>query len=405
MIEQTLGHKASNKLVKLLLKTAAISSILILVFVSYAITQLYNQHVLDDARHDAVSVSQAILGFNKHLLLTVDQHPNEQLSIPPHRFEELDAMMQRVLAPFKITKVKVYSINGKILYSTDHSIIGRDDHDNPSLQIALAGGTSSNRKIKTKVTDLYGETLSDIEVAETYIPIKNSKNKVIGSFEIYQDISFSQSKSKDGITKALITLAIILFLVFSLSLLVVRIAAKELHLFHYKLHKMATEDPLTRAQSRSSIISMIKESYRRQKGPQKRETAQAYSLIMEDADNFKAINDNFGHLVGDKALQLIAATIRQAVRDQDQIGRYGGEEFLLLLPNTDQRAAEQLAEAIRCQIEAINFTENSRRISLTISLGVASMKNEDSSYEDAIKRADEALYCAKHNGRNRVSTS
>ncbi len=134
----------------------------------------------------------------------------------------------------------------------------------------------------------------------------------------------------------------------------------------------------------------------------KMEMAQRYdsslSLILFDIDHFKSVNDTYGHLVGDEVLIKLAATIKRLLRKSDSIARWGGEEFVVLLPNTGIEQAELIAENLRQQIEQIAFRKLGR---VTSSFGVAELlKNEDE--KDFLKRVDEALYMAKSSGRNCV---
>jgi diguanylate cyclase (GGDEF)-like protein len=405
MDEHSSDHKASSRLLRLLLKTALISSLLIIIVVGYAVSLLYSQHIIEDAEHDAISVGQAILSLERHQLLSLDEQGAERLSVLKDGFETLDETMKQALSPFNILKIKVFSTDGTIIYSTDHSIIGKNNAGNSRLQIALSGGISSSRQTKEEFTDLLGETKFDVDVVETYIPIFNSENDVVGSFEVYQDVSLSNIKSQEAITKSLATMAIVLTIAFSLSLIIVRVAARELNSVHLKLHKMATVDNLTGIKNRKSIISSIKEEISRLHRHNNEMVTAPLSVIMIDVDDFKSINDNYGHLVGDHVLRDIAQLIDETLREHDLIGRYGGEEFLVLLPDTEQKGAELLAERVRHEVEVFNFTHEGEKIPLTVSLGVHTMSKEKTDYEEVIKQADNALYQAKRAGRNRVSSS
>ncbi|HEX8707644.1 MAG TPA: diguanylate cyclase, partial [Pyrinomonadaceae bacterium] len=127
----------------------------------------------------------------------------------------------------------------------------------------------------------------------------------------------------------------------------------------------------------------------------------ALSCLVIDLDNFKAINDTYGHSTGDLALQQIAAILKEAVRRSDMVYRYGGEEFLVLLPETDSEGAIALAEKIRTTTASRLFGNNERPFRLTLSAGAACLCDNESG-NDMIARADLALYYAKEQGRNRV---
>ncbi|HUQ32684.1 MAG TPA: diguanylate cyclase, partial [Pyrinomonadaceae bacterium] len=128
------------------------------------------------------------------------------------------------------------------------------------------------------------------------------------------------------------------------------------------------------------------------------------SCLVIDIDNFKAINDTYGHPIGDLALQQIACVLREFVRASDTVFRYGGEEFLALLPETDLDGAIALAEKIRAAAAARPFGEGHRIFRLTLSAGVGCLRDTESGH-DMIARADLALYHAKELGRNRVEAA
>tara|TARA_R110000737_G_scaffold72961_1_gene101449 strand:+ start:571 stop:1515 length:945 start_codon:yes stop_codon:yes gene_type:complete len=126
------------------------------------------------------------------------------------------------------------------------------------------------------------------------------------------------------------------------------------------------------------------------------------SLVMLDLDKFKVLNDTFGHQGGDKALIDTAKVINDLLRIGDVFGRYGGEEFAVILPNTDLKGAEEVAERIRKTVAENIIDYQGQSVSATVSIGVAVINQQDLRYEDLISRADVALYEAKANGRNRV---
>ena len=119
---------------------------------------------------------------------------------------------------------------------------------------------------------------------------------------------------------------------------------------------------------------------------------------MLDIDHFKSVNDTYGHEVGDKTLIDLAKILKQHSRATDIVGRWGGEEFIIILPHTDLSAAIEYADMLRVKIEDFTFEVIDK---ITASFGVSSFIDEDTS-KSIVKRADDALYDAKHSGRNRV---
>lgn len=132
-----------------------------------------------------------------------------------------------------------------------------------------------------------------------------------------------------------------------------------------------------------------------------------FSLIMMDIDHFKSFNDNFGHQVGDQVLRLVARTIVDAVKGKDIVARFGGEEFAIILPETNLIAALQVAEILRKAVaskDIVNRANGQKLAKITLSAGVAErLPNE--AVQTLIARADKALYSAKHNGRNQAVTA
>jgi len=129
------------------------------------------------------------------------------------------------------------------------------------------------------------------------------------------------------------------------------------------------------------------------------------SLIYMDIDHFKKFNDTYGHQIGDEVLKLVAATIKRNLRDSDVPCRYGGEELVAILPDTDQDGAFIAAEKIRKAIESLKFPINETIVRITISAGVSTYPLNADKKESLIEAADEALYFAKEGGRNQTRRS
>jgi two-component system cell cycle response regulator len=128
------------------------------------------------------------------------------------------------------------------------------------------------------------------------------------------------------------------------------------------------------------------------------------ALMMLDIDFFKSINDNYGHDAGDDVLREFAVRIRKSIRGIDLACRYGGEEFVIVMPETDLHVAGMVAERLRRSIAGEPFAVNkaTKQIEVTISIGLATLELKGEAVGDVLKRADNALYRAKHDGRNRV---
>ena len=163
-----------------------------------------------------------------------------------------------------------------------------------------------------------------------------------------------------------------------------------------ELEYAASRDPLTGLWNRRHFLILLEKARQ-----QKRRSDVNYSLLILDIDHFKNINDQFGHDKGDEALVLLAKTLENRVRETDSVCRWGGEEFIILLPQTNIENAAHLAECLRAAVSEIQIPALPR---MTVSIGVAQDQHEEST-ENQLKRADAALYQAKASGRNRVVVS
>lgn len=165
-----------------------------------------------------------------------------------------------------------------------------------------------------------------------------------------------------------------------------------------ELFEQATIDDLTKVYNRRFFLKQAEAEFSRSRRHQI-----SCALIMIDLDHFKAVNDSYGHDTGDLVLQVISARIRENLREEDLMGRLGGEEFAVLLPDTDLAGAMKIAERIRGTLEARPAVKDGTDIKVTASLGAAAgIPGQKGELAGLIKSADDALYSAKHQGRNRA---
>ncbi len=125
------------------------------------------------------------------------------------------------------------------------------------------------------------------------------------------------------------------------------------------------------------------------------------TVSMIDLDNFKDINDNFGHAAGDQVLRYVASEMRDHIRQPDEIGRYGGDEFLVILPNTSESAAAEQAHRLCAHIQSDRIIVGKNEVPMSLSIGIAQYRPHTDDWRTLLERADKALYQAKHNGRAR----
>lgn len=216
---------------------------------------------------------------------------------------------------------------------------------------------------------------------------------VRGGISVSFDIENLQNRLKTNtiliIVFAITTTTLLLGLIYFFTARLIKRVSEARH----EIEKMAITDGLTGIFNRRHLMLRFEEELKRAK-----RLENALSCIIFDIDHFKSINDKYGHLVGDEVLREIANNTAKSIRIYDILGRYGGEEFLIVLPETDFENAKNLAERIRIAIKEKSIWN----IKVTVSLGVASMQDKNESIDDMIKRADESLYKAKNSGRDRV---
>jgi diguanylate cyclase (GGDEF)-like protein/PAS domain S-box-containing protein len=173
----------------------------------------------------------------------------------------------------------------------------------------------------------------------------------------------------------------------------------EVAVYEQKLVELNMKDGLTGIYNRRFMETKLREEYFRHK-----RYSRAFSLVMFDIDHFKKVNDEYGHQCGDFILKSVSSRISSAIRNIDFLFRYGGEEFCCILPETNLEGAILVAERFREAIMEMENNFDGSVINVTISLGVAEMKEDTESPNTLLQQADEALYRAKRGGRNRVES-
>ncbi len=166
-----------------------------------------------------------------------------------------------------------------------------------------------------------------------------------------------------------------------------------------RIEELAEVDDLTGALNRRSIMKLLDDEIVRCQ-----QNNMACSVALIDLDHFKQINDRFGHLTGDEVLRTFAISIFANIRGIDKFGRFGGEEFLLVLPETSHDSAARMLDRLRVIVETLDWSAFSEGLTVTISAGVATLRQSETS-ESLLARADLALYAAKERGRNRIAAA
>lgn len=177
--------------------------------------------------------------------------------------------------------------------------------------------------------------------------------------------------------------------------LMLRYAFNELKTALVEMERLAKTDGLTGLLNRRSLFEIAAQEFAR---------AQRYnrslSVLMLDIDHFKRVNDIYGHHVGDIVIQTVASILNGTLRETDSLGRYGGEEFAVILPETTLEQASEVAERIRCQVCERSISDDFKDLQVTVSLGISTLRTGMKTIDGMLQQADQALYQAKSNGRN-----
>jgi diguanylate cyclase (GGDEF)-like protein len=397
-----LPSKDPAALQRQLVKIALVSLLVILSLAATGIYTVYTRHVISRAEREGIRIGSALLVLERDALLVQGPAEGSRIAVDAGQLPRLDRRLRKFLQPFDIVKIKIFSADARIVYSTDPLIIGRVDADNRRLQLALAGRVDSRLKEKDEVLDLTEERKFPVDVVETYIPIRDDQGRVIGSFELYIDVTADRRDIVVSVGTSVLLLAFVLLFVFAAAFLLVRRGTNQLKAAQDILHTLATTDALTSLLNRHQVFLRAEQEFarlEREAGTPKK----ALGLLMLDVDHFKRHNDTYGHQAGDLILKEIADRLVRSLRRYDFVGRYGGEEFLAVLPATGFEGARAIAERIRERVAAEPVVIDGVEVPVTVSLGLACTLGEGESFEEVLKRADEGLYRAKSEGRNRVA--
>jgi len=278
-------------------------------------------------------------------------------------------------------RVSFIDREGTIMLSNTDNYTGSSIRNTPGLD-----------KIATQILTTPSGSFSYERNAKTI----QINSRLVPEFQWYLLVEQEENIIATKITNSLMRNLAISFVI---CIIVLFFANLTLSRYQTRLEKMAATDSLTGVSNRhvfNTIFEQVVKNATRYKHP--------VSLAMLDIDHFKKVNDTYGHGAGDLALKSVVALIQERLRDSDTVCRWGGEEFLILLPDCDAHRANKIANDIRIAIERRTLIFGNHEIKLTASIGVSELQ-ADEAESTLINRVDEALYRAKKAGRNKVSTS
>lgn len=367
-----------------------LSSVIILALACYIIIKHSEKNMLLEAERTASKISEALVEEEMDTIRFANLDGRRTLTIRPEDIKQLNLRLRMFLQPFDILKIKVYNAEKVIIFCTEAALIGKKDPENVRLQSALRGQPVSEIKQKKAILDLYEEQRLEVDLVESYIPILDTDKVVTGVFEIYVDISEAKKKFIHNISISVGYLFMVLVLVNGLHYLLIRKETEQLKTIQQQLKQMAITDPLTGMHNRRYVIKRLEDEFAKMSRQKERVSGNGIGCIMIDVDDFKLVNDEYGHFTGDDVLCEIARRISIAVRQYDIPGRFGGEEFVVVLPDVSQAEVMPVAERILAQINAEPFRVAKASKNITVSIG------------QILKISDDGLYAAKERGKNMI---
>lgn len=387
----------------------AFSCLLLTLFSSWLVITRHTQDsLIADAIIDSEKIVSSLLSSEKTALQFLPENGSTTLAISPSEIPTFDKRVRAFLQPLSIVKIKIYNHNMRIIYCTEQSLTGKLDLNNQRLKktISSSGPIQTVIKNRQSITDLSEEKRFEVDVAEVYVPIKDSNGHVAGVFEVYTDISNINTNFKQQLSSSLTMLFLSLLLLSTISYFVINHISTSLSKAYNQLEILASNDSLTGIFNRGKLLLHASQLYEMmQRSNNKFSDGVGIGIVMIDVDHFKNVNDSYGHLVGDDVLRIITKRVESVLRPYDVFGRYGGEEFLIFLPTTRFEEAKQIANRILYEINGQPFYVGDLSINMTVSIGCAWTDAKEENLDKVLSRVDTFMYAAKNNGRNQVVDS
>jgi len=285
--------------------------------------------------------------------------------------------------------------------------------------VAIFGGRTAERRKQLALLFIYGLMLSHATVisllplgfryqltslliiplgASLFMPETRSLYRLQAfAFVVVQVGLWYQAPPRLDVVAAESSLVLTTFVTYLLGTMGIRTRQRQF-LAEHKLREEATRDELTGLHNRRYLERAAHEELRRAT-----RFLRPLAVVVVDIDKFKSVNDSYGHVAGDQVIKATGQCLLEAIRDYDVLARVGGEEFVVLLPETPLEGAMMLAERLRTAVASLQVEIGKHRVTWTVSCGVTEVMESDQRFEDVLDRADACLYTAKGNGRNQVS--
>ncbi|OEU77566.1 MAG: hypothetical protein BA869_02925 [Desulfuromonadales bacterium C00003107] len=372
----------------------------LLLLATYGVYRAYSWRLIESAHTEAQATCQVLLVKEKKHLLAIDNIGKAKLNLSDTEQANFEKRLQKYFKPFAVDTIRIWDLRRQVINFTTDKNTHRVPTIPAALDQALAGQGIS---LLGKATDVSFEAKSLWGPANqviSYLPIWGKNKEVLGAIEIRRSVKSYREEIRRGVVFFFLLLGVALLALFSCVYLLVAKGANRLAKTQQVLRWLATTDPLTGLFNRREILARASDSFSKEKDNNRHKTPVNFGLLMLDFDNFKEINDNYGHPVGDQVLQELATRLRATLRPYDILGRIGGEEFLVVLPNSKLKQCQEIAERLCKTVREQPFEFDGLRICGSISIGGATAHPLDQDLEALLQRADERLYKAKNRGKD-----
>lgn len=401
---QKMNPKNSPDRFKLIYLLLAFLCLVVVLTVSIAvISGLSYKNLTGGIEINSEKITDALIYTEVDAITIREEQGVVELNVEDSYFDALDNRIRDIFDQLQILKVSIYNKSGLIVYSTDKHTIGTIENRNADLKTALNGTRKLVMREVHNTIDMMGENRFNVDVAEVYVPVFHTDNSVIGTVAVFSDVTAQHKVFRKQLWLSVAILSGSILLLSFVSYLVIERASLELKKTYNLLEVYAKTDALTGACNRGELMRRAEGFFDLMKrSREKLAPGVGIGLIMIDLDYFKKINDTHGHHVGDIVLQHATERIASVLRSYDILGRFGGEEFLILLPNTISEEVHAIAERALESIRSAPIQAGEVSATITASFGATWADAAREDLDNAVRRADDLLYEAKNSGRNRV---
>lgn len=389
------------KIIYLKLAAACLTTILAVSVV------VINWHSRTDLRDTAIAnaekIADSIYYTEVDAILIQTDDDGYTISLSETAHDSLYAKIRDMYDPLNIVRVLLFSRDQTVIYGSDKKNIEDAEIKKRVMETFERDSIVYNLRKQQTIVDLVGEKRENVDLAEVYVPIRHKNNQIMGMFLISSDVSKLNQRYRKQMIYSVVAQTVMLLLISLVSYIVIIRESFELKLAYQKLETMATTDPLTGISNRRQLLERIEQHFAMLlRSGESRAKNVGLGFVMIDVDFFKQINDTYGHLAGDSVLQELAQQINQLLRQYDVFGRYGGEEFLVVLPNTQPEEANQIAGRLITSVAQYSFKWNDDAIHISLSAGATWTDAAHETLDEVLSKVDTLLYEAKEQGRNRV---